>query len=51
MYGKGLKEGIKFNSCCLSLSLPQTPIRYLRTLLLPINMLVVALIAWRVSLL
>ncbi|XP_070768471.1 dpy-19-like 1, like [Enoplosus armatus] len=29
----------------------ETPLRYLKTLLLPINMLVVALIAWRVSLL
>lgn len=34
---------------CLTSPHPQTPLRYLKTLLLPINMLVVALIAGRVS--
>lgn len=29
--------------------LPQTPVRYLKTLLLPINLLLLALIVWRVT--
>lgn len=35
-------------SCRLCVA-PQTPVRYLKTLLLPINLLVVAVIAGRVS--
>lgn len=29
--------------------LPQTPVRYLKTLLLPVNLLLLALIVWRVT--
>lgn len=29
--------------------LPQTPVRYLKTLLLPVNLLLLALVAWRVT--
>lgn len=29
---------------------PQTPVRYLKTLLLPVNLLVVGVVVWKVSL-
>lgn len=37
------------NQLIAALRLPQTPVRYLKTLLLPVNLLLLALIVWRVT--
>lgn len=37
------------NGLTAVLRLPQTPVRYLKTLLLPVTLLLLALIVWRVT--